>query len=101
MEKWTPSSAEEEMAGDATPNYGKGFSDAEEGADQSDPDPRPWHYDRSPTPPEEEAQDAEEVALAAVPQQQLQEANGRGPGLSSGPQNEPDSPVEHQLPAYH
>ena len=24
MEKWTPSSADGEMAGDATPNYGKG-----------------------------------------------------------------------------
>ena len=29
------------------------------------------------------------------------QANVRGPGLSSGPQNEPDSPVEHQLPAFH
>ena len=94
MEKWTPSSAEEEMAGDATPNYGKGtgegrptwhgFSDEEEDADQSDPDPRPWHYDRSPTPPEEEAQDAEEVALAAVPQQQVQEDDGKGSWLVIG-----------------
>ena len=44
---------------------------------------------------------AEEVALAAVPQQQVQEDDGRGPGLSSGPQNEPDGSAEHQLPALH
>ena len=112
MERWTSSSAEEGMAAEATPENGEGageerplwhgFSDEEEDVDQSDPDQRPWCLRNPiPTPPEEEAQNAEEVALAAEQQQQSQEADGRGPGLSSGPQDEHDGPVEHRLPAFH
>ena len=87
MERWTSSSAEEGIAAEVTPENGEGsgeerptwhgFTDEEEEADQSDPDQRPWCLrDPIPTPPEEEAQNAEEVGLAAEQHQQSQEHVG-------------------------
>ena len=84
MERWTSSSAEEGIAAEVTPENGEGsgeerptwhgFTDEEEEADQPI---RPWRLrDPIPTPPEEEAQNAEEVVLAVEQQQQSHENVG-------------------------
>ena len=72
------------MAAEVTPENGEGsdeerptwhgFTDEEEEADQPI---RPWRLrDPIPTPPEEEAQNAEEIVLAVEQQQQSQENVG-------------------------
>ena len=81
MERWTSSSAEEGMDAEVTPENEEGsdeerptwhgFTDEEGDADQP---MLPWHLrDPTPTPSEEEARNAEEIACAAEQQQQLPE----------------------------